>query len=128
MPQMSNVVLKDHADANVTFAPRSMRDGVALWINSQGVPVGDGKLMVSRSTTQAGREKVYCKLTIPVVQDAVINGISKPTVVRTAYAELSMSFDATSNVSDRASMVKHLRELLNAGFMWDVTVGLETLF
>nr|QDH88675.1 MAG: hypothetical protein H1Bulk304066_000002 [Leviviridae sp.] len=103
MPQLNNAVLKDGATtpANHTFTPDNISGGVATLIESTGVPIGDKRLTVSLVQTSAGRRKVTMKLTIPVVQDATVNGVTRPTVVRTAYADLTFSYDGSSSLQER---------------------------
>jgi len=44
-------------------------------------------------------------LAIPVVQTQVINGVSSPVVVRTAFAEVNFMFDGLSTAQERADCV-----------------------
>lgn len=114
MPQLSNIVLKNNADADVTFEPRDTANGVATLVNKTGVPIADKQLSVSAVRTQAGRTKVTTKLRIPVVQDVDVNGVSKPTVVRTAYVDLVFSVDQTSDTTERADVVAYLKSFLGS--------------
>jgi len=112
MAAFAPVVLKDHADADVTFAPRDIVNGVATLVNSTGVPIGDKRLSLAiQNVGNNGRRRVSFKLVLPVVQDVVVAGISKPTVVRTAYADVTLTFDATSSLNERKDLREHLRTL-----------------
>lgn len=112
MPQLSAVVLKDHADSDVTFNPRDIANGVATLANSTGVPLGDRQVSIARNRTATGRQKVTMKMAIPIVQDSVVNGISKPTIVRSAYADVTMTFEATSSTVERQDALAFLKSFL----------------
>lgn len=112
MTQLTTLVLKDHAAANVSFAPRDIVNGVATAQNSSGVPVGDKTVSWSTTRTTNGRRKAILKMVFPVVQDQVISGISKPTVVRTAYCDVTFSFDGTSTTVERQDMIAALAAAL----------------
>jgi len=101
MPQLAPIVLKDYEAADHTFTPVNIDGGVASLVNSTGVPIGDQVLTYSSTKTASGKRKALLKLVLPVVQDVVVAGISKPTVVRTAYVEMSFTFDSTSNAAER---------------------------
>lgn len=104
MPAMTNVVLTDGTD-NHTFKPRGIDgNGVATFVESSGVPIGDKRVTVARARTSAGREKVTYKVIVPQVQSEVINGVSRPSIVRTAYADLTFTFDGTSTTEERNDM------------------------
>lgn len=105
MPSMNTpVVLTDTHGTVTTFNPKSLTNGVATFTSSNGVPLGDKRLSMSHTTTTTGREKVQLKVVIPVIQDVTVNGVSKPTIVRSAYADLTFTFDSTSNTAERAEM------------------------
>jgi hypothetical protein len=112
MPAFANLVLKDHADADVTFVPHDITGNVATTVNSNGVGVGDKTASWSLSKTSAGRRKAALKLTVPVVQDTVISGISRPTVVRAAYCTIEFSFDGTSTTVERQDLLAFAKAFL----------------
>ena len=116
MPQIANLVLKDRAatPVNHTFVPRDIVGGVATLVESTGVPIGDKRLTISLTRTQAGRVKAILKGTFPVVQDQTINGITAPVVVRTAYANIEFSFDGTSTEQERKDVVGQMSDALLA--------------
>lgn len=129
MPQLNTLVLTDSANTEHSFAPRGVdANGVATLVKSTGVPIGDEKLTISRSRTAQGREKVVMKLTLPVQQNATVDGISRPTVVRSAYAEVTFSFDGTSNTAERAVARSLVADLLADATSVDVIDDLESLF
>lgn len=130
MPQLTSVVLKDTANANVSFAPRDISDGTATLVNTTGVPIGDKRLTIARSrTAQSGREKVTFKITLPVVQDVVVAGISKPTVVRQAFFEGSFTMDGTSTTLERTDLLAAVKALMaDTGTTAKVVGDLEYLY
>jgi len=101
MTQLASMVLKDHADADVTFVPKDIVSGVATVVNSNGVPIGDKTASFAITRTTTGKRKITLKMVIPVVQDVVVAGISRPTVVRSSYMDATFAFDATSSTTER---------------------------
>lgn len=112
MTQLATVVLKDDAGTNISFVPRDIVNGVATTVNSSGIPLGDKTFSLSVSRTQAGRRKANLKFTLPVVQTETINGVGRPTVVRTAYCDVNFSFDGTSSTAERADMIAAVKAAL----------------
>jgi len=112
MPQVANMVLKDYAAADHTFTPQSVTSGVATYANSAGVPVGNNVVALSVKTTTTGKWKIVGKLTVPIVQDAEVSGVSKPTVVRTSYVNFDVTFDATSSTAERRDVLAYWKSLL----------------
>jgi hypothetical protein len=115
MPQMTPIVLTDNQANDHSFAPRGKdpQSGVATLVKSTGVPVGDERLTIGRTRTPQGREKVSFKLTLPVVASETINGVARPTILRTAYADVTLSFEGTSTEQERANARTMLADLLN---------------
>lgn len=129
MPQLASVVLKDNANADQTFAPRGIVSGVATLVKSTGVPVGDQRLVVSHGRTSTNqREKITMKLAIPVIQDVVVSGISRPTAVRVAYCDIVFTFDGTSNTTERADVLAYAKTLLGHALATDLVVDLEDVY
>lgn len=124
MPQFAPVILKGYLDAPTTFSPGDIVQGVATLLNRSGVPIADQKVTFSSTQTPTGRQKVAIKFAVPIVQDATVNGVTRPTVVRTAYAELNFSFDGASSVSERAAMRNYVSTLLNQNFGYDLVDNL----
>lgn len=131
MPQMNNLVLTDRAatPVNHTFVPRDIVGAVATLTESTGVPIGDNRFSMSLNRTNTGRTKVSVKLAVPIVQDQTINGITSPTVVRTGYAELTLSFDNTSTEQERKNVVGMFQSALDSG-KWsnDVLTKLQAVY
>lgn len=128
MPQLASVTLND-GTTDHAFAPRGIdTSGVATLVESTGVPVGDRRLTVSRTRTQQGREKSTLKLTLPEIQDVEVAGVTRPTIVRSAYAELTFSFDATSSTTERGHMMSLISSLLGKTDIIAVVRDLQTLY
>jgi hypothetical protein len=70
------------------------------------------------------------KLSVPVVQDATVNGITRPTVVRTGYADLTFNFDASSSTEERRDIVAMVRDALDPAktMVKGAVVDLEGIF
>jgi len=114
MAQLVPVVLKNDAAADVTFTPREYSNGVAVLTNGTGVAISDKRMTIQVSRTKdQGRTKVQLKFVVPVVQNSTINGITRPAVVRTAYADLTMSFDPTSESVEREDIAAFVASALN---------------
>ncbi len=128
MPQLAPITIKDGANADVIYAPEGVVGGVATLLKSSGVPVGDQRLTYTSTRTPQGRRKVAMKLTIPVVQDVVMNGVTRPTVVRTAYADVTLSFDETSNTAERADCLARAKNVLGHATTVLVVSNLENLY
>lgn len=128
MPQLAALVLKDKSQDSFTFSPEGIKDGVATLVNSTGVPIGEQKLTVAASRTTTGRRKVSMRIAIPVVQDVVVAGISKPTVVRTAYADCVFTFDSTSNEVERGDIRALMADLLTGATAVACIEKLEHLY
>jgi len=109
MPKMAPLVITDDAGNDThNFLPNALSGGVATFAEPNSVPIAANRMTVSKTSTQNGKHKVQVKLTMPIVQDAVLAGVTRKTVVRTAYADLTFSFDQTSEEAER----KHIRRLL----------------
>jgi len=108
MPQLTTVTSSDGTgDTPHVFTPVDIIGGVATLESNTGVPIGNPRLTFSMNRAASGKRKFVMKLSMPVVQDNVVNGVSRPVVVRTAYAECTLTFDASSTTSER----NHIRTL-----------------
>lgn len=127
--QFAPVALKDGAAVVHTYNPRDITNGVATLVESTGVPIADKRLSISQSRVAAsGRTKVTMKLVVPIVQDVVVAGISKPTVVRTAYADLTFTFDSTSSVAERKDVRSLIDTALQSTMGIAVIDAIDTLY
>ena len=114
MSELNNVVINDGAATPVahTFKPRAVANGIATLVESTGVPLADKRLTLSIQRTAQSRAKPTIKFAMPVVQDATVNGVTKPTIVRTAYADITFNFDPSSSTQERKDLVAQVRNLL----------------
>lgn len=132
MPQLQNLVLTDRAATPVahTFVPRSIEGYVATVAESSGTPIGDNKVSISMQKTAAGRYKAVVKMAFPIVQTETINGVSRPVVVRTAYADATFNFDASSTETERNNVVGMFADAFGTGkvLINDTVVKLQGIY
>lgn len=115
MPQLQSVVLTDRTTptpVDHTFSPRDVKDNVGTTVESTGVPIGNNRFSVSLRQTPTGRYKADLKLVLPVVANETINGVTSPKVVRSAFADVTFTFDATSTEQERTNIVGMLASAL----------------
>ncbi len=130
MPALVPLVLKDgqSTPANHTFKPKGGAPGVATLVESTGVPIGDRKITVGLSETATKRRKALVRLQMPVVQDIVVNGISKPTSVRAAFVDCTFTFDGTSNSGERADILAFASNFLGSDLAKAMIVDLDDAY
>lgn len=128
MPQLSATVLKDSANVDHTFTPESIENGVAALVESTGVPLGNKRITIGRNQTAQGRRKVTIKLSVPTLEDAVVNGVTRSTVTRVAYCDISLSFDGLSTSLERKNVLAYARNLLAHASVISVAGDLEGLY
>lgn len=116
MPQLQNLVLTDRAATpiNHTFIPRDIVNGLGTVVESSGVPLGENRVQLALNKTSTGRYKATVKYAFPIVQNQTINGVTTPIVVRTGYADLTFTFDATSSEQERKDIVGMVMSSLDA--------------
>lgn len=121
MPALSNIAVNDRESTPVThtFVPRGSKgDGVQLFVNSSGVPIGDEKLTVSLRESGA-RTRVRIVLTDPVTVTETINGVDRVQVERVSIANLQLTFDERSTLQERKNLVGMLANALASGATLD---------
>lgn len=132
MPQLQNLVLTDRKATPVahTFTPFDIKNGVGTVVEQTGVPVGNNRFTVSLRRVGNTRYKAQLQLVMPVTQNETINGIVTPKVVRTAYADLSFTFEATSSDQERKDLVGMLQSSLDAAkvLVNDTVVNLQGVY
>lgn len=113
MPQLAPVTVKDGSKDRV-FSPKGITAGVAelVELNASGVALARPRLTVKSGTNGTGRNKVELKLAVPVVQDAVVGGVTRPTIVRTGYADITFTTDAASTLEERSTLRTIVANLL----------------
>jgi len=132
MPQLQNLVLTDRAatPVNHTFTPINIdANGVGVVAETGGVPIGEAKYTLQNRRVN-GRFKVQLKLSVPVVQPQTINGVSTPTVVRTAYVDSVFTFDSTSTEQERKDLVGLFQSSLDSSktLVNDTVVKLQGVY
>lgn len=116
MSARTNLVITDRASTPVahTFTPDGDdANGVHLFSEKSTVPAGNSRYSIGLSWS-GGKYRPKIKMSVPVVQTQTINGVSAPVVVRTAYAEVSFTFDPLSSEQERADIVGMLANSLAA--------------
>lgn len=114
MPQLQTLVLTDRTPTTAvdhTFQPRDIKSGVGSVVESSGVPIGDKRFTISLRQVNS-RYRAQMQLAVPVVQTQTINGVSTPVVVRTAYADVTFTFDNASTEQERTNIVGMLQSSL----------------
>jgi len=114
MAARTNLILTDRATTPVDhiFTPDGTdANGVHLFSNKVGVPASFSKFSAKLSPGK-GKARATLKLVVPITQTQVINGVSNPVVVRTAYGEVSLTFDMLSTAQERADLVGMLASSL----------------
>jgi hypothetical protein len=66
---------------------------------------------MAHTRSQNGRIRATIKITVPVVQDVEVNGVTRATIVKTNYADLTFNFDNISTAQERADVVSFVEEL-----------------
>ena len=105
MAARANLVIKDRTSptpADHTFTP----DGddvnkVHVFSEKTGVPAGNPRFTAQLRYSK-NKYRPTLRLAVPVVQTQTINGVASPVVVRTAYVEVSATFDSLSTTQERA--------------------------
>lgn len=132
MPALTSLVLKDRATTPVdhTFTPFDRVGGVGVLVESNGRKVGDSRFTLSSHKTANGRYRAQLKLERPVVENAVIEGVTTPKVVRVAYATVDFSYHGESTTQERKDLVGMLEDALKAAktMVNSVVVDLEGIY
>lgn len=131
MAQAASLVVNDRAGTPVahTFAPRQVTGDLALFIESAGTPIGERKVTISNRKS-GGKYRIRLKIENPTLVTEVVNSVSIPKVPRTAYADVTFTFDETSLLQERKDTVSFLyNALATSQTMVDSTVtGLEGIW
>jgi len=107
MSARANLVINDRAATPVahTYSPDGDdTNGVHLWSEKTSVPAGNPRFSASLKSSN-GKYRPSLRLQVPIVQTQTINGVSTPVVVRTAYVEVSATFDGLSSTQERADAI-----------------------
>jgi hypothetical protein len=131
MPQLQQLVLTDRAATPVahTFTPVDIQQNVGTVSERTGSPVADP--IYSISNRRSGDNfKVTIKMSVPVVQNETINGITRPIVVRSAYVQATFTFSKDSTEEERDNVVGMFADSFGTGkaLVNDTLVKLEGVY
>lgn len=131
MAQMQNLVLTDRATPTPkehTFAPKgkSPDNTVAILAESNGTLIGENRVSLSFRET-GDKAKIRLVLSMPVVQTVTVDGVAKPTVLRRAVADLSITYAKDATIQERKDLIGCLQSALDesATFVNDTIVDLN---
>ena len=115
MAARANLVLKDRAatPVNHTFSPDGDKADVHLFSEKTAVPAGNPRYSISLREG-ASRWTAVIRMTIPVVQTQVINGVSSPVIVRTTYIDFKVTFSNVSTDQERKDAIGMFADSLGA--------------
>lgn len=111
--QATNITLTDREGTPVShvFVPMDKDTGYYSFVEANSVPIGQNKLAVAWKEVN-GKRKLRLIVTVPVVVTEVVNGVSRPKLERTAYADLNLTFDNTSTLQERKNIVGMMEKAL----------------
>lgn len=131
MAQMQNLILMDRTPVTPiahTFVPRgkSPDNAVAILAESNGTLIGENRVSLSMRET-GDKVKIRLVVAMPVVQTVTVDGIAKPTVLRRAVADLSVTYAKDSTEQERKDLVGLLQSSLDPDkvFINDTVINLN---
>lgn len=127
MAQLTSIVLND-GTADVTFLPHEItsQNVARLRTNAETV-IGAEELSV-QARDAVNNRRVTVKVTLPVVQNEVINGITTPKVVRQQIATVELSLPKTSIKGDRTRARNLIANALSNALIAAVIDSNESLY
>lgn len=116
MPQANSFAVNDRAGTPVshTFVPRTVQDDVAAFAETNSAPIGERKFTVSWRKS-GSNYKVRLVFANPTLVTETINGVSVPSVQKTAYADLTLTFSELSTLQERKDTVGMFANAMAAG-------------
>lgn len=117
MPALQNLSITDRSTPTPiahVFTPRDVTAGVGLVVANGGVPVNEEKFTISMRKS-ASKFRGQANLSVPVVATEVINGVSTPKLLRTAYVRIDVTFDETSTAQERTNIIGMVADALGTG-------------
>lgn len=117
MPSAANLVLTDRAatPVNHTFIPFGKNaDGTFEFHEVTGIPSADPKITALTRKTAAGKLQSKIRIAVPVISNSTVNGISVPVLLRTNYAEVTLTFEATSTLQERKDLTSYTKCVLDS--------------
>lgn len=132
MAARAALVINDRAATPVahTYSPDgSDSNGVHVFTEKTGVPAGYPRFTAQIRRTN-GKYRPSLRLQVPVVQTQIINGVASPVVVRTAYVELSATFDSLSTDQERKDAIGLMANSLasSQAMINDLLVNLSDIY
>lgn len=120
MPARSPIVINDGETTPVahTFNPGAEGpNGFSQFRESTGVPTADAFLSLQR-WQQTNKHKLRFRMSLPVVQTETINGISRPSTLRTSYFDGVYTFADGSETQERDNLITLIGNLhANSDFL-----------
>lgn len=127
MAQLTSIVLND-GTADVTFLPHEITSqNVARLRTNADTVIGAEELSV-QGRDAVNNRRVTVKVTLPVVQNEVINGITTPKVVRQQIATVELSLPKTSVKGDRTRARNLIASALSNALIAAVIDSNESLY
>lgn len=108
MPAFSSLAINDRETTPVThtFEPNGFAAaGVWKLKEGTGVPFGENSLTLSRRLTANGLYRPRMVLAMPTVVNETINGVTVPSIARTAYVTVEATFDGKSTEQERDNAI-----------------------
>lgn len=117
MPSASTITANDREVAPVahvfTYAGEDANGVDSFVNNSSDLIAGRERLTVSVRQS-AGKHRIKLVLTDPVTVTETVNGVSLPKVARTAYVDLSITFDELSTLQERKNAIGMFYNMLSS--------------
>lgn len=128
MAQAATITVNDRETTPVAhnYAPRRMEPGLAMFVESGSVPLGE-KSLTLRWRKSGARYYQRIVLAVPTLVTETVNGVGVPTVPRTALIDCTFRFDDTSTDQERKNAVGMFANALAASqtVVNSTLVGLE---
>ena len=115
MPSASTITINDRETtpvAHVFTYGGEDANGVNVFVNNTSDLIAGRERLTVSTRQSAGKHRVKIVLTDPVTATETVNGVSVPRVTRTAYADLSLTFDELSTLQERKNVIGMLENML----------------
>lgn len=117
MPSASSLSINDRETtpvAHVFTYSGEDANGVDIFVNNSSDLIAGRERLTVSARQSAGKQRVKIVLTDPVTVTETVNGVSVPKIARTAYAELSFTFDELSTLQERKNVIGMCENMLKA--------------
>jgi hypothetical protein len=132
MAQAASITINDRESTPVAhaFVPQKIETELATFAQLNGSPLKANVLSISRRSTESGLVKVRLRLAMPVVSTDTSTGVEINTLLRTAYADLQVTFAPDSTLQERKNLIGIFANgLAESQTVLDSTLtGLENVF